>query len=62
MPEEATVGMRIADLPTPVPGSSTTACEGCGQDVWLSPGTCQAMADGICPEFVLCLRCAAEAE
>lgn len=61
MPEdEFTVTMRIGNAPVTVPGSETDTCDGCGEDVVVSPATQQEMDRGVYPTAIRCLTCATE--
>lgn len=61
MPDEAfTLTMRVENAPVTVPGSETDACDGCGEDVVVSPGTRQAMDRGVYPTAIRCLTCVNE--
>lgn len=61
MPEEAfTLTMRVGNAPVTVPGSETDTCDGCGEDVVVSPGTRKAMDQGVYPTAIRCLTCANE--
>ena len=56
----AFVGVRVADEPTPVPGSKPYACHRCLADTWFAPSA-QAIIDArhkeLRPTFTVCLPC-----
>lgn len=58
--EEFTLTMRVGNAPVTVPGSETDTCDGCGEDVVVSPATQQAMDRGVYPTAIRCLTCANE--
>lgn len=61
MPDEAfTLTMRVGNAPITVPGSETDTCDGCGEDVVVSPATRQAMDRGVYPTAIRCLTCATD--
>lgn len=61
MPEdEFTVTMRVGNAPVTVPGSETDTCDGCGEDVVVSPATQEAMDRGMYPTAIRCLTCATD--
>jgi hypothetical protein len=53
---EWVVGVRVAELPRPIPGSSQHDCSSCQQRVWLARSSMHYVARGvkiICPQ---CLK------
>ena len=51
------VSARVVNLPETVPGSGTTTCDECKQDVWVSPSGMRAIQQGFIT-IVMCTDCA----
>ncbi len=53
------VCVRTSSGPAAVPGCTTMVCDGCREEVWISPGTLQTF-EKIKKHLVVCLDCMAK--
>ena len=59
LPDEITVGHRKGKGIV-ISGADTRECIACGEDVIVNPATIKSIEEGIYPEEVACVQCAAE--